>query len=183
LIRGNPGLSRPLLSKRLQQLKRAGVIEQADDGSYALTAAGKDLEPIVFGLATWGARWTFGEPEPEELDTDLLLWWLHRRLHPTVLPKPRFTVATMFVDSPKRYWIVVEHEASLCLADPRFEIDVVLTTDRRTLYRAYLGHVSLLDEHRAGRIELRGSRAAVRAFLDSFRPSPVGDIVLAESPG
>src|SRR3954467_9862720 len=60
LIRGNPGLSRALLSRRLRQLQAAGIIDQLDDGTYGLTDAGRDLEPVVFGLATWGARWTFG---------------------------------------------------------------------------------------------------------------------------
>ena len=31
-----------------------------------------------------------------------------------------------FSDHPKRYWIVVEDEASLCLADPRFEVDLLV---------------------------------------------------------
>ena len=53
-IRGNPGLPRALLTRRLQQLKRADVIEQDDDGSYRLTASGRDLEPVVFGLTYLG---------------------------------------------------------------------------------------------------------------------------------
>lgn len=182
LIRGNPGLSRALLSRRLRQLTVANVIEQEPDGSYHLTPAGRDLEPVVFGLATWGARWTFGEPEPEELDPDLLLWWLHRRLDPSKVPGPRFTVAVTFTDHPKRYWIVVETGASLCLADPRFDIDVMLRTDCRTLYRTYLGHVALADACSAGRIELIGSKSAVRSFLNAFQQSPVAEIVAAESP-
>ncbi len=137
----------------------------------------------MFGLATWGARWTFGEPEPEELDPDLLLWWLHRRLDPDQLPKRRFTIYVNFTDHPKRYWIVVDQGASLCLADPRFDVDVTVRTDRSTLYRTYLGHVLLADAHRAGRIELIGTRSSVRMFVDAFQPSPVASIVHDESPG
>ena len=182
LISGNPGLSRALLSRRLQQLALAGVIEHDDDGSYRLTASGLDLESVVFDLATWGARWTFGEPEPDELDPDLLLWWLHRRLDPSKLPGHRFTISVVFTDHPKRYWIVVEHDASLCLADPRFEVDLALRTNRSTLYRTYLGHVPIETAHRAGQVELRGSTGSVRSFIDAFRPSPVASIVAAESP-
>ncbi|MCU1456540.1 MAG: transcriptional regulator [Actinomycetia bacterium] len=179
LISGNPGLSRALLSRRLQQLKRADIVAQDADGSYRLTSAGRDLEAVVFGLATWGARWTFGEPEPEELDPDLLLWWLHRRLDPGKLAGPRFTIAVTFTDHPKRYWIVVERDASLCLADPRFDIDVSVRTDRSTLYRTYLGHVPLAEAHRSGGLELTGSRASVRSFIDAFQQSPVASIVAA----
>jgi len=183
LARSNPGLARGLLSRRLQQLQHAGVVIQADDGSYQLTEAGCALAPVVFALAAWGARWTFGEPEPEELDPDLLLWWLHRRLDPDQLPDPRFTVAVIFPDHPKRYWIVIERDASLCLADPRFEVDLTLRAARRALYRTYLGHVPLAAALRSGDVELVGRRDAVRAFMAAFRPSPVGGIVAEASPG
>lgn len=182
LVKGNPGLSRALLSRRLQQLKRANVIEQDDDGAYVLTASGRDLEPVVFGLATWGARWAFGEPEPDELDPDLLLWWLHRRLDRSKLPSRRFTVFVTFTDHPKRYWIVVEAAASLCLADPQFDVDITLRTDRSTLYRTYLGNTPLAHAHRTGQIELIGSTVSTRAFIDAFQSSPVASIVAAETP-
>jgi DNA-binding HxlR family transcriptional regulator len=179
LIRGNPGLSRALLSRRLDQLERADVVAHAPDGTYQLTPAGQDLEPVVFGLATWGARWAFGEPEPEELDPDLLLWWLHRRLDASRLPGPRYIIYVHFSDHPKRYWIVVEDEASICLTDPRFEVDLTLRSDRATLYRTYLGHQTLTDASRAGNLDLIGSNAAVRNFIHAFRPSPIAAIVAA----
>ena len=94
---------------------------------------------------------------------------------------PRFTIYVNFTDHPKRYWIVVDDEASLCLADPRFDIDVTVRTDRSTLYRTYLGHVPLAEAHRCGRIELTGSKRSVRLFIDAFQPSPVASIVHAET--
>ncbi|MEQ8840501.1 MAG: winged helix-turn-helix transcriptional regulator [Acidimicrobiales bacterium] len=181
LIRGNPGLSRALLTRRLRQLTMAGVVEQAEDGSYWLTESGRALEPIVFGLATWGARWVLGEPAIDELDPDLLLWWLHRQLDATELPQPRFTVYVQLADHPKRYWIVVEGEASICLADPGFEVDVTLRTDRAALYRTYLGKNSLAEANRRGDVELVGSQKAVRSFIVAFGQSPVASIVAAES--
>jgi DNA-binding HxlR family transcriptional regulator len=182
LINGNPGLSRALLSRRLQQLLRADVIEQVDDGGYRLTSAGRDLEPVVFGLATWGARWTFGEPNAEELDPDVLMWWLHRRLDTAKLPAARFTIAVTFSDHPKRYWIVVDNDASLCLADPRFEIDVSLRAGLSSLYRTYLGHVPLEQAYRSGTVQLSGTKAAVRSFVDAFQQSPVAEIVAEAQP-
>jgi DNA-binding HxlR family transcriptional regulator len=181
LIRGNPGLSRALLSRRLDQLERAEVVAHDPDGSYQLTPAGQDLEPVVFGLATWGARWAFGEPEPEELDPDLLLWWLHRRLDASRLPGPRYIIYVHFSDHPKRYWIVVEDEASICLTDPRFEVDLTLRSDRATLYRTYLGHQTLTDASRTGHLDLIGSKAAIRNFIHAFQPSPVAAIVAEET--
>lgn len=177
LIRGNPGLSRPLLSRRLRQLQTAGVVERGDDGMYRLTDSGRDLQPVVFGLAAWGAQWMFGEPAADELDPDLLLWWLHRQMDTTKIPGPRFTIYVPFVDHPKRYWIVIEEEASLCLADPGFDVDVTLRTDRAALYRTYLGQTSLADARRRGLIAADGAPKSVRAFFDAFRQSPVASIV------
>jgi DNA-binding HxlR family transcriptional regulator len=177
LVRGNPGLSRSLLSRRLDQLVRADIVDRRPDGTYRLTPAGEHLRPVVFGLAAWGARWAFGEPEPEQLDPDLLVWWLHRGLDPPRLPRPRATVALRLTDHRKRYWIVVEDEASVCLTDPGFDVDVTLISDRSTLYRVYLGRLGLRDAVRAGGLELIGSRRAVSAFMAAFGTSPVADVV------
>ena len=49
------------------------------------------------------------------------------------------------------------------------------------MYRVYLGQVPLADAHRAGRIELAGTTASVRKFIDAFQPSPVASIVATES--
>ena len=59
ISRGLPGMSRAILSKRLDQLERAGLVSRTDDG-YEPTAACEELRPIIFGLAEWGARWAFG---------------------------------------------------------------------------------------------------------------------------
>ena len=79
----------------------------------------------------------------------------HRQMDPTKLPEPRFTVYVPFTDHPKRYWIVVEQDPSLCLADPGFEVDVTLRADRASLYRTYLGQVSLADAQRSGHVAAR----------------------------
>jgi HxlR-like helix-turn-helix len=155
LVRGNPGLSRALLSRRLDQLERAG----------------RDLQPVIFGLAEWGARWAFGEPDPDELDADLLLWWLHRRLNPDTLPGHRFVIYLHFTDDPKRYWIVVETEASLCLTDPGFDVDLTLRSELSTLYRTYLGHQTLSDAFHQGQLHLSGSNAAPTS---AFAPPTLG---------
>lgn len=183
LIRGNPGLSRALLSRRLDQLVRAGVVARRPDASYRLTEAGEQLRPIVMGFAAWGARWAFGEPQPEELHPDLLVWWLHGALDAPGLPGPRCTIFVRLTDHPKRYWIVVERQAaSVCHADPGFEVDLTVTADRASLYRIYLGHLGLRAALRDGRLDVEGSPAAVRAFLASFGTSPVAPIVAGESP-
>jgi hypothetical protein len=92
----------------------------------------------------------------------------------------RFTVHVSFTDHRKHYWIVVEDEASLCLADPGFEVDLVVRSSLADLYQTYLGRTSLAAAAREGSVTLDGSRTSVQVFLRSFRQSPVGEIVERE---
>ena len=50
--RGVPRMSSALLSKRLRELEKAGVLIHSD-GEYILTASGRDLAPIVQGVGRW----------------------------------------------------------------------------------------------------------------------------------
>jgi DNA-binding HxlR family transcriptional regulator len=80
LRRGVPKMSPALLSKRLQMLVRAGVVERWEDGNrvtYRLSESGKELEPIVEALGRWGIRW-ISELGDEDLDPHLLLWDMRR---------------------------------------------------------------------------------------------------------
>lgn len=181
LARGLPGLSRSLLAKRLRQLEAAGIVERLD-GEYLLTPAGKDLEPIVFGLGEWGAQWTFGDPDPEELDAQLLVWWMHTRLDTSHLPGRRNVLQVRFTDDPRRFWIVIEAGTpSVCLVDPGYEVDVAMVSDVSTLYRVWLGRTPLRDAIRAGSITFEGPAALVRRMPDVLQLSPVAEMVRART--
>jgi DNA-binding HxlR family transcriptional regulator len=177
LARGLPGLSRSLLSKRLRLLERAGIVERLD-GQYLLTESGRELEPIVFGIGEWGARWTFGDPDPDELDPELLLWWMHTRLDTTELPDRRVVLHVRFTDHRPRYWFVVEDgEASVCLSDPGYEVDVTITSDVSSLYQVWLGHLSIKRAMRDGRVTFDGPSAIVRRMPRVLQLSPIAETV------
>jgi DNA-binding HxlR family transcriptional regulator len=79
---GVPRMSPSLLSRRLRQLQRAGLVERRtdDDGSptYRLTAAGEELRPVLEGLGAWGQRWMHRITD-DELDPTLLMVEVYRR--------------------------------------------------------------------------------------------------------
>src|SRR6267378_6779837 len=59
LYSGLPGISRTLLSGRLRQLERDGLVERraiAGHPEYWLTPLGADLTPAVLALGGWAAR-------------------------------------------------------------------------------------------------------------------------------
>jgi DNA-binding HxlR family transcriptional regulator len=178
LSRGLPGLSRGLLARRLRQLEAAELVRRSDDG-YELTRAGEDLRPLVFGLAEWGARHAFGEPRPEELDPDLLMWWINGRIDASEATR-RAVIQVEVSDLGRLYWLVIEpHDASVCYADPGFAVDAVLRSDVATLYRMWAGEVDLLDAVKAGTIGLSGPRWIVAGLPRWLQLSPVAPYVRA----
>ncbi|MGH9191309.1 MAG: winged helix-turn-helix transcriptional regulator [Acidimicrobiales bacterium] len=178
LSRGLPGLSRGLLSRRLRQLVAAGLVRRTED-AYELTPAGEDLRPLVFGLAEWGARHAFGDPRPEELDPEVLMWWLHGRIDTSALDR-RAVIQIQVTDRARRFWLVLEPgDASVCYADPGFEVDALLRSDLATLYRMWEGEIGLLDAVKSGSIELTGPRWIIRGLPRWLQLSPVAPYVRA----
>ncbi len=182
LARGLPGLSRALLTRRLRQLEAAGVIERLG-AQYLLTESGRELEPIVDALSEWGARWTFGDPEPDELDPATLVWWMHKRLDTSDLPGQRQVLHIRFTDDPQQFWIVIESgDPSVCLTDPGFEVDVTITSDLASLFQVWLGRLPLKDATRSGRVQFSGPRPLTRRMSQVFQLSPLAPVVAANRP-
>ncbi|HET6948948.1 MAG TPA: winged helix-turn-helix transcriptional regulator [Acidimicrobiales bacterium] len=183
LARGLPGLSRSLLARRLRQMEAAGLVVRAGDGGYALTPAGEDLRPLVFGLAEWGARHAFGDPRPEELDPEVLMWWFHGRIDTSEVAR-RAVVQVEVSDRRRIFWLVVEpDDASVCYNDPGFEVDAVMRADLATFYRMWEGEIDLLDAVKAGDIRLSGARWVVAGLPRWLQLSPVAPYVRAARHG
>jgi DNA-binding HxlR family transcriptional regulator len=182
LARSLPGLSRGLLVKRLRQLEAAGVVERLG-ARYLLTDAGRDLEPVVDALSAWGARWSFGRPEPGELDASVLVWWMHTRLDTTDLPGARHVFHVCFTDDPRRFWIVIETgDPSVCLTDPGYAVDVTVTSDVGSLFEVWLGQLPLREATRSGRVRFSGPAAMTRRIPRVLRLSPLAPTVEANRP-
>jgi DNA-binding HxlR family transcriptional regulator len=179
LSRGNPGLSRTLLSKRLRQLERAGIVRHVGD-EYLLTEAGQDLRPVVLGFGEWGARWQFDDPRDTELDPELLMWWVHTRLDFSHLPGERCVLEFRFRDRTDRFWILNDIQgASICKFDPGFGIDATIEGDLATLYQVWLGKFPLRDAIRDGRVGILGPPSVVKRVPNVLQLSPMAPAVAA----
>lgn len=186
LERGLPGIPRSLLASRLRRLEQAGVIERtvAPNGrvtEYHLTQAGRQLEAVVDVLGTWGAQWAFGDPEPDELDPLLLLWFMRRRINFPLLPPHRVVVQFDFRgERTGSYWLVMEPtDVSLCLQHPGFEVDLLVTADIAAFYRVWFGRLTFAEALRDELIELDGTTTLVRTFPGWFALSPFASVVRA----
>jgi hypothetical protein len=76
------------------------------------------------------------------------------------------TVEFCFTDRhAKRIWLVLDpHDVSVCLENPGFDTDVVLTSRTRTLFRVYMGRTTFDGARRSGDLTLEGLPSMVRAF-------------------
>ncbi|CAN5639272.1 helix-turn-helix domain-containing protein [soil metagenome] len=179
LRRGLPRMSPGLLSKRLQTLVRAGVVDRSEDGhrvSYELSTAGDELKPIVEALGSWGIRWV-PEIGDEDLDPHLLLWDIHRNIAVEHVPEGRTVLQFDFTDVPqtnRQWWIVIDDDGvDVCDADPGFDVRVAVETELRTLTLVWRGDLTWAAAMRSGNLELHGETTARRDFPSWLRLSPL----------
>ncbi|HET9076242.1 MAG TPA: helix-turn-helix domain-containing protein [Acidimicrobiales bacterium] len=177
LRRGLPRMSPTLLSKRLSQLTRAGLVERQVDGSevqYVLTPAGEELQPIVEALGAWGVRW-IGNLGEEDLDPSLLLWDMHRYVDRASVPRGRTVLHFQFPDvaaRSQRWWLVItDAEVDVCDTDPGHEVSVTVTVDLRCMTRIWRGDLSWSDAVGSGAMALHGPATLRRAVPEWFTPS------------
>ncbi len=182
LRRGVPRMSPTLLSRRLQQLVRAGIVERRTDGTdvrYVLTEAGEELRPVVVALGTWGIRW-IGELGDADLDPKLLLWDMHRNVDATAVPAGRTVVQFRFPDAPREardWWLVLTRDdADVCDVDPGFGVAVTVTANLRSLVRVWRGDLTWSGALRAGDIEVQGPEALRRAVPAWFTLSGFAEV-------
>lgn len=197
LQRGVPRMSSALLTRRLKELQFAGIVERrrGAGGSfeYHLTAAGRDLFPVVEKMGVWAQRWLRHDlVDTANLDSDLLMWDIRRNVAAKSPPRAgRYVVEFRLSGVPvsrRRYWLVFERGAvDLCYRNPGFEIDLFVEANLRVLTQIWLGHIPIAQAVRGGRLRLDGSRGDVGAFrswfaLSIFAPAarqPAGQIGVA----
>ena len=111
-------MSPTILTKRLRHLEQCGVVVRkplsAQKGyEYRLTPAGKELEPLIETLAVWGMRWARDQMSDDELDVELLMWDIHRRILTQHLPDGQTVLCMSFndLDKHKTRWLVINGSA------------------------------------------------------------------------
>lgn len=183
LRRGLPRMSPTLLSRRLQQLERAGVIERIADGKdvrYVLTEAGLELRPVVEAVGAWGTRW-IGELGDIDLDPKLLMWDMHRNIDVGAVPAGRTVMQFRFEDAPqgqRDWWLVLTPpETDVCDFDPGFDVSITVESSLRTMTAVWRGDLDWPSALRSGSLELQGPETVRRAvpswfLLSSFAAVP-----------
>ena len=172
ILDGAPGIPRTLLTARLRELERSGVVARtAQPGRrgpiYRLTEAGEALRPVMFVLGSWGERWM--ELAPEHLDPGVVLEsWRRWYLAEEALPDTRVVVRFDFPDRTRKsnqLWMIFDGpRTEVCRTFPGYTEDVVVTVDSQTLAEWHLGRAEWRDALRTGRISVDGPPRLARAL-------------------
>ncbi|WP_157020118.1 winged helix-turn-helix transcriptional regulator [Mesorhizobium xinjiangense] len=176
LRRGVPRMSPALLSKRLKELQRAGVIVTYTNAGgvteYRLSPAGEELGPIVMGIGDWGQRWVESDMSLRNLDPSLLMWDMRRKLDIDLTGRRRCTIHFLYPELPEgqmSWWIALDGgDIELCYVDPGFDIDLQVTSSLRTMTAIWMGILAAGREIDHGHVALDGDRVlagAVRKWL------------------
>jgi DNA-binding HxlR family transcriptional regulator len=163
-------ISPTVLSKRLRTLEDYGLlVRKTVSGQqrheYRLTAAGRDLQGVVFGIGEWGMRWARGQMSDDELDVEHLMVYVCRTLRTELLPDGRTVLKFHFTDRQDyRFWwvVVTDGEADLCIDMPGEDCDVRFVCDVRTMVEVWMGDRTLADARRQGALKIHGQRALLR---------------------
>jgi DNA-binding HxlR family transcriptional regulator len=175
LQRGVPRMSSSLLSKRLREMERSGLLtreplEGERGNAYRLTPAGEALGPLVVSLGTWSREWLKREISAEEADPALLMWDLRRSVRLDRLPAERVVVFFRYRDAEegkRAWWLVAQEEgADLCFTDPGFPIDLQVDAEAQAMAEVWVGKVELGAAMRSRRLRIGGPDHLVRSLPD-----------------
>jgi DNA-binding HxlR family transcriptional regulator len=175
LRRGLPRMSPALLSQRLKELEETGVVERRPVPSepgiheYALTDAGRELQPLVESFGRWGQRWIPSKLSLEQLDAQLLMWDMRRGLRFDPPPTRRLIIQFQYPDAPKRdqsWWLIVEpgEPIDLCSVDPGHDVDLYVTAPLRTMTAVWMGIETVRTARSENRLMLTGDRSLIETM-------------------
>ena len=172
LRRGLPNASPNVLSERLRELERAGVVRRrtlpppAGSRIYELTDWGVGLEEIVMALG----RWAGGAPGPPGdapiASADSVILALRARFDPGAARGLRASYELRLGDD--RFRIDVADDEMTAARGDAPGADVTIDTDPDTIGAVLWGDRSLADAQRAGALTITGDKATAERFVHLF---------------
>lgn len=182
LRRGIPNISASTLSRRLDELEAAGIVERATEGAehaYTLTQAGVELRPVIEQLGVWGRRWLPSEYREQDLDPRLLVWDIHRNIRLDAVPA-RTVVELYFHDAPpehRGFWLVLSPDgAEVCLTHPGGDTDVRVAVDVRTFTDIWMGNRTWAGALRERALRVTGDGERRRELPGWLKLSPFAQV-------
>jgi DNA-binding HxlR family transcriptional regulator len=175
-------ISPAVLSKRLSDMEKAGLIERLEDRAkgtvdYVRTQKAIELEPVMNALAIWSQRNIDAEVALGNSALSTHMWHFSRNLKTRDFPQRRVILRFHFADEAgpyPTYWFVVEpgRSTEMCVMVPDFDIDLYVETSNASLLAIGMGRSTVARETDAGRFFATGDPRLVRT-LDQWLPRSV----------
>jgi DNA-binding HxlR family transcriptional regulator len=175
LRRGLPNASPNVLSERLRELERAGVVRRrklpppAGSRVYELTDWGLELEETVMSLGQWAARSPRPLSDAPIVSADSIILALRARFDSGAAHGLRAGYELRLGED--RFRIEVADDQLEVARGGADQPDATIDTDNDTLNAVLWEGRSLADAQRSGTMNIEGDKAAVERFVRLF-PMP-----------
>jgi DNA-binding HxlR family transcriptional regulator len=178
--RGVGNISPGLLSRRLKELERFGMIERKEDRAtgnvdYLRTQKAIDLEPALNALGAWAQQNIAAEIALCDTDVAALMWKLRRDIDTEALPAQRVVLRFRFDDvglGKNTFWLVFypSGERDLCTTTPPgMEVDLYLETSLVSLGAILTARSTIDREREKGGLFTSGD-ARIDRSMDRWLP-------------
>jgi DNA-binding HxlR family transcriptional regulator/putative sterol carrier protein len=181
LRRGLPNASPNVLSERLRELERAGVVRRyklpppAGARVYELTDWGRELEQIVISLGRWAARSPTPPSDAPIVSADSIILALRARFDSGAAHGLRASYELRLGED--RFRIEVADDEIEAARGGAHQADATIDTDPGTLDAVLWGGQSLAGAQRSGRMTIEGDKAAMERFVRLFpMPEPAAAV-------
>lgn len=173
LKRGLPNASPNVISERLRELERAGVVKReklpppAGSRVYALTDWGRDLEDTVLSLGRWATR-SPTLPLDGPMGADSVVLALKGRSEPHSTTGLEATLELQFGED--RFCVTVSGGAIEATRGAAESPNATIRTDPATLFAVLWTGRPLAEAEQAGDLKVEGDGTAVERFVELFAP-------------
>jgi DNA-binding HxlR family transcriptional regulator len=176
LQKGMPRISPTVLNTRLKQLEARGIIARRPVSGqrgheYRLTAAGKELGPVIDSLVVWGTRWARNELGDADVDVAFLMFDIERNIRTQELPDGETVLCFQFPDRSEysKWWIVCDRDKrDLCDEDPGKAVSDFVTATSRDMTKVWMGDVPISAALSDGSLVVLGESIVCRRFRKWF---------------
>lgn len=169
---GLPGASPNVLSQRLRELERVGVVRRgklpppAASRVYELTEWGMELEPAVTALGRWGASSPY-LPFDAGMGADSLILSFRTMFDPRAAEG--FTASLDIRLGEDRFRAAVsDGHLDIARGNAEYTPDATISTDPDTMVALVYGGRSLDEAVHAKDIEIKGDESAITRLLTLF---------------
>jgi DNA-binding HxlR family transcriptional regulator len=179
-------ISPGVLSKRLAEMEKAGLVERIEDRAkgtvdYVRTSSAIELEPAMNALSIWAQRNIDADVVLAESDVSAMMWNYGQSIRTSEFPNRRVVIRFNFSDETgpfPTYWLVAEpgKQAELCVGVPDFDIDLYIETSKKSLNAIFLGRSTIPREIEAGRLFVTGDAFLSRTMDKWFPRSFYADV-------